>query len=234
MRRVLLPGDVLYAHDPLWQALAPHSFTAPANSLDSDALTEFYPWTALAAQALHRGQLPLWNPYAFAGTPFLAAMQPGLLYPVNLLLECLLPPVDVLGLRALLHLAAVLVGTFLFARSLGLSHGAALLSAIAFGLSLPVVVWLEHPIAGAIAWLPWILLCTARVMVTRGSPRWLVGAAAALALDVLAGYGERTAPVLLLWSAYVLLRALLLWRGGEGPGAVPRPVVALAAAPRLA
>src|SRR5437763_1738415 len=102
LRRVLLPGDILYAHDPLWQALAPHSFTAPANPLDSDALTEFYPWTALATQALHRGQLPLWNPYAFAGTPFLAAMQTGLLYPLNLLLEWLLPPLDVLGLRALL------------------------------------------------------------------------------------------------------------------------------------
>src|SRR5437016_3603390 len=83
-----------------------------------------------------------------------AAMQTGLLYPLNLLLEWLLPPLDVLGLRALLHLAAILVGTFLFARTIGLSRGAALLSAIAFGLSLPVVVWLEHPIAGAIAWLP--------------------------------------------------------------------------------
>src|SRR5437016_10787028 len=132
LRRVLLPGDILYAHDPLWQALAPHAFTVPANPLDSDALTEFYPWTALAAQALHRAQVPLWNPYAFAGTPFLAAMQTGLLYPVNLLLEWLLPPMDVLGLRALLHLAAVLVGTLLFARSIGLSRGAALLRAIAF------------------------------------------------------------------------------------------------------
>jgi len=234
LRRVLLPGDILYAHDPLWQALAPHSFTAPANPLDSDALTEFYPWTALAAQALHRGQLPLWNPYAFAGTPFLAAMQTGLLYPLNLLLEWLLPPLDVLGLRALLHLAAILVGTFLFARRIGLSRGAALLSAIAFGLSLPVVVWLEHPIAGAIAWLPWILLCTDRVMATRGSRRWLVGAAAALALDVLAGHGESTAHVLLLWSAYVLFRALLLWLGEKGPGAVTRPVLALAAALLLA
>jgi hypothetical protein len=231
---VLLPGDILYAHDPLWQALSPHSFTVPANPLDSDALTEFYPWTVLATQALHRGQLPLWNPYAFAGTPFLAAMQTGLLYPLNLLLEWLLPPVDVLGLRAVLHLAAILVGTFLFARCLGLSRGAALLSAIAFGLSLPDVVWLEHPIAGAIAWLPWILLCTDRVMATRGSRRWLVGAATALALDVLAGHGESTAHVLLLWSAYVLLWVLLLRRGANDPGAVARPVLALVAALLLA
>src|SRR5437763_16945824 len=43
LRRVLLPVDILYAHDPLWQALAPHAFTVPANPLDSDALTEFYP-----------------------------------------------------------------------------------------------------------------------------------------------------------------------------------------------
>src|SRR5437763_1339081 len=87
-------------------------------------------------------------------------------------------PTAILVLGALLPLAAVLVCTFLFARSCGLSRGAALISAIAFALSLPVVVWLEHPLAGAIAWLPWILLCTVRVIAARGSPRWLVGAAA--------------------------------------------------------
>src|SRR6185312_9903576 len=75
LRQVLLPADVLYAHDPLWHTLVPRGFTQAANPLDSDALTEFYPWTALSATALHHGVVPLWNPYAFDGTPFLGAMQ---------------------------------------------------------------------------------------------------------------------------------------------------------------
>src|SRR5579864_2787442 len=93
LHRVLLPGDILYAHDPLWRPFVPHTFTAPANPLDSDELTEFYPWAAFAAQTLHQGVIPLWNPYAFAGTPFLAAMQAGVFYPINLLLEWFVAPV---------------------------------------------------------------------------------------------------------------------------------------------
>src|SRR5581483_7197937 len=175
--------DILYVHDPLWRPLVPAGFGIAANPLDSDALTEFYPWTALAAQALHQGIVPLWNPYAFAGTPFLAAMQTAVFYPINLLLEWLVAPVDVLGLRAMAHLAVALVGAFLFARRLRLSYPAALLAALAFGLSLPYIVWIGHPMDGATAWLPWLLLCVDHVMATRGRLRWVVIAAAVVAVE---------------------------------------------------
>ncbi len=230
LHQVLLPADVLYAKDPLWRTLAPHAFAAPANPLDSDALTEFYPWTALSMQALHHGTIPLWNPYAFAGTPFLAAMQTAVYYPINLLLEWLAPtPAAVLGPRAVMHLAIILIGAYLFARRLRLSHAAALLGAVAFGLGLPYMVWLEHPMAGAVAWLPWILLCTEGALTTRASARWLAALAAALALEALAGHGESSAHIVLLWSSYTLMRLGQIWRG-QGTREAARVVAALAVA----
>jgi len=234
LREALLPADILYAKDPLWHALAPHGWHAPLNGLDSDTLTEFYPWTALAAGALHRGVIPLWNPYAFAGAPFLAAMQTGVFYPVNLLLEWLLAPTDVPGARAALHLALALAGAFLFARRLAFSRPAALLVAVAFGLGLPYMVWLEHPMGGAVAWLPWLLLCVERILVAdatgRGRLRWVLGATVVLALEFLSGHGESTAHVLLLAGAYAVFGATLAWRRTGGPDAALRPLGLLVAA----
>jgi len=215
LHQALLPADILYARDPLWGPLAPQPAPRPFNPLDSDALTEFYPWTALAAGALHRGILPLWNPYAFAGTPFLGAMQTAVLYPVNLALELLLPPVDVLGARAIMHLALTLVGAFLFARRLALSRSAALLTALSFGLGLPYVVWLEHPMSGAVAWLPWMLLFIDLVLTARKRLWAWLGLTAAVALELLSGHGESTAHALLLCAAYALFRALLTRREGR-------------------
>ncbi len=234
LHQALLPADILYAKDPLWHALAPPGWHAPLNGLDSDNLTEFYPWTALAASALRRGVIPLWNPYAFAGAPFLAAMQTGVFYPVNLLLEWLLAPTDVLGARAAVHLALALVGAFLFARRLALSRPAALLVAVSFGLGLPYMVWLEHPMGGAVAWLPWLLLCVERILAAdatgRGRLRWTLGATVVLALEFLSGHGESSAHILLFAGAYAVFGAALAGRRGGGAGAALRPLLLLVAA----
>lgn len=210
LHQILLPANILYAKDPLWATPIPHP--PSANPLDSDALTEFYPWVALASNALHHGTLPLWNPFAFAGTPFLGAMQTAVLYPINIILELLLPPVDVLGARAAIHLAITLTGTFLFARQLALSRPASLLAALSFGLGLPYVVWLEHPMSGALAWLPWLLLCSDYIVLSRRRLWPAVACAAVMALEALSGHGESTAHVLLLCAAYTVFRTLTLWR----------------------
>src|SRR4051812_2777737 len=43
------------------------------------------PFRNFAAQNLQAGHLPLWNPYIFSGTPFLASPQSSLFYPGTLL-----------------------------------------------------------------------------------------------------------------------------------------------------
>src|SRR5262245_30964962 len=43
----------------------------------------FYPYHALPAVLAARGELPLWNPYAFSGMPLLGDGQTAMFYPPN-------------------------------------------------------------------------------------------------------------------------------------------------------
>src|SRR5262249_7291261 len=48
-----------------------------------DLFDWFYPWRTFVKDSFARGDFPLWNPYSYAGAPFLSNMQSGLLYPGN-------------------------------------------------------------------------------------------------------------------------------------------------------
>src|SRR6266699_6867811 len=49
----------------------------------------FFPKFVYGSAELERGALPLWNPYEYAGVPFLGAAQPAVLYPPRVLLFAL-------------------------------------------------------------------------------------------------------------------------------------------------
>src|SRR5512134_1321384 len=82
--RTLLPADNLLAIEP-WRSAA-EQFGAseppvPHNKLLDDLVLENYPWKKFILESLQARELPLWNPYQFAGLPFLAAGQHSALYP---------------------------------------------------------------------------------------------------------------------------------------------------------
>ncbi len=210
--RVLVPVDILYELDPLWRSLAPIGFHSANNLLDYDKVTMYYPEVSLGVQALHQGIVPLWNPYSFAGTPFLAAMQPAALDPINLLVEWFAPATDVLGWRAMIDVAITLIGTFLYARSLQRSRCGAAITALAFGLGTPAVVWIATPVEATFAWLPWVLLGIEQLIRTRGAARWLVVTSTALGLMILAGHSQSAAHALLLCGSYAVFRLVESWR----------------------
>jgi hypothetical protein len=73
--RVLLPMDMIFEVDPLWQSLAPERYTRAANPALSDQVYMYLSWQTLASRALAQGQLPLWNPYIERGLPFVGNAQ---------------------------------------------------------------------------------------------------------------------------------------------------------------
>ncbi|HXI16332.1 MAG TPA: hypothetical protein VNM48_08165, partial [Chloroflexota bacterium] len=83
--------------------------------LGFDLFNYFFPGKVFAAEALWRGQLPLWNPGVFFGVPFLANVQMGVLYPPNLLFLLLEFPRAV-AVSQWLHLSAGAAGMFLLSR----------------------------------------------------------------------------------------------------------------------
>src|SRR3989344_1292011 len=55
------------------------------NPLITDPVRQQFVWRELAISQIKSGQLPLWNPYSFSGTPLLANFQASVFYPMNIL-----------------------------------------------------------------------------------------------------------------------------------------------------
>lgn len=128
------------------------------------------------AEVLH-GRLPLWNPYLAGGLPLLANPQLGLFYPPYWVFWLTSFEQGVVWIGAF-HLGWMSLGTYLFARRLGLSPVAALSTALIMGFNgfFTVRVAEGHPgFIGSVAWLPWMLWAHHR-SVDRGTWRsglWL-------------------------------------------------------------
>jgi hypothetical protein len=74
-----------------------------------DSVSFLYPMYRFAAQSFHAGTIPLWNPYQYAGSLFIADNQTGIFYPPNLLLFLLNPEFSYKAIQWLV------MGHFLFA-----------------------------------------------------------------------------------------------------------------------
>lgn len=167
--RVLVPGDILFSALP-WKAFAAQFGAAmPHNELLSDMLFQNLAWKNFAREAVSQGALPLWNPYIFAGEPFLAAGQAGVLYPLGFVFY-LLPPVWAYGWFTAMHFFLAGLLMYLFLRLLGANRTGALVSALAYSFSTLMVVSVIWPmVLGAIIWLP--LLLTLVELAVRASER---------------------------------------------------------------
>ena len=144
-----------------WRGIAAYPPHPPFNPLLFDGIAQFYPWRLFAARTWATGFVPLWNPYQFCGTPFLANDQSATLYPLNLVF-LLLPVARAFGVSAVLHL--FLTGAFLYwflRRRVGMLP--ALLGAAAWQLSDWQISWLALPtFLCTSAWIPLSLLLVER------------------------------------------------------------------------
>lgn len=231
-----VPADLLL-HVAPWRGERDRQNLPPPhawNVLRYDGITQHYPWRLQTARAWRRGQLPLWNPYAFSadgGTPLWANSQSAPLYPPNLLFA--LAPAErtgaVFGWLAALHLLIAACGTYRFARGTGLDRPPALLAATAFALSGPIVTWLSLPtFLSVICWLPWLLEAIRGAHAGAGTSagrRAALAAGALAGLALLGGHLQIAFYVLLYASLYALSLGLPALRAGR-----VRPLPWLAAA----
>jgi hypothetical protein len=94
----------------------------------------FHPWKALTAEALQKGEMPLWNHYAYCGMPLLANWQSAVLYPFSQLFY-LFPFPWALKTYHLFHVFLAGLFAYLFARGWRLSRWAAAGLMITFALN---------------------------------------------------------------------------------------------------
>ena len=203
--RALLPTDLIFQLDPLWQPLAPQGFTFPGNQLLSDQVYQSYPWKHYTMHSLAAGRVPLWNPFANGGQPFLANGQSAVFSPFNGL--SYLAPLSTSFLVTVgLGLFVAVFFTFLLAREVGIGKAGALLAALAFAFSGPVLVWIGYAIGNVTPWLPAVLFFSER-MAARRSWAYALATAIVVGLQFLGGQPEMSFHLMLLWLAYCLYRA---------------------------
>lgn len=158
--------------------------------VNSDVFRYFYPTADYLHDELRRGHLPLWNPYQYAGQPFLGLHVTAALYPPNLVLMGLLRAGQALAAHAILHTLVAGCFTWLFAARLGLGRAACLAAAVAYMLSAPLRLGIYMvPFLSNAAWLPAILWAL-HGLLTEVRASWAVGLAAFLSLAFLSGHAQ--------------------------------------------
>ena len=152
--RTLIPTDNLFQWPPWQHYTEQYGSAVPHNELLSDLLLENYAWKQFTRQSIQDGEIPLWNPYLFAGAPFLANGQHSMLYPFSLVF-LIAPLWRAYGLFTVSQLFLAGAFMYLLARIFTMKRGSALLSAVTYQLCSYLLVSVDFPmiLAGS-AWLP--------------------------------------------------------------------------------
>lgn len=113
-----------------------------------DFTQQFLPFQIYAARSFSDGAVPFWNPYTFAGMPFLADLQNGFFYPGHQLMYLLSGGELGVGLAQfiiILHYFIAMVGMWRLAGEFRVSGWGRMYAGIAYGLSGMLVVHMIHP-----------------------------------------------------------------------------------------
>lgn len=129
-------------------------------------LTYFvHPWRTFGAEAIIRGECPLWNPYQRCGIPFLANFQSAIVYPLSLPFY-VFPFTWALKIFHVFHLCVACLGVYGLMRKIQTAPIPAACAAVSFGLGGVLMTRLElisH--LGTLVWGPLLWLFTSAPIV---------------------------------------------------------------------
>lgn len=189
-RKALFNGEVILSH-PVFFDLTHH----------------IYVWRLFGFGLLKKGMIPLWNPYLFCGSPFVANWHSAMFYPPNFIF-LFLPPHAALNYSIAFHFFITGVFTYAFVKCLLNNRLSALLSAIVFIFSGPYLVQLfPGHIFNPLPWFPLSLLL-AELALRRRKMRYYVLLGCVLALQILAGHPQYMIYCLMALVSYLAFRAI--------------------------
>lgn len=206
---VPFPGDLLIAEYNPWKSYSylgynPGSF--PNKAQYFDVLRQIYPWKTLSVELIKSGIVPLWNPYNFSGTPLLANFQSAVFYPLGLL-YFILPQKFAWTMLVMLQPLLAAFFTYLYTRKIGIGILGSLFSAISYGFSSFMTVWLEYNTIGhVILWFPLSLL-SVEMLLVKTTVRWIALFVLSLVFALLAGHPQIFTYSLIFIAAYIVYRA---------------------------
>jgi uncharacterized protein YbaR (Trm112 family) len=153
-----------------------------------DFILQYYPNLEFLARSLRAGEVPLWNPLVFAGTPYLADPQAAVLYLPNWPLVLLLDTAGAARAIVVAHVLLATLSSYAYLRVIRLGAAPAVVGAVVYGLSDYTLNQASSmPILVNLAWIPVVLLML-ELALQRRSLGWAAGAGAALAMQLYNGW----------------------------------------------
>ena len=197
-----------------------HRVPASVNPEQGDAYYAMYPWHSYLGQRLSKGDIPLWDPHRFAGTPFAADIAMGVWYPPNWLFA-LGHTLHVLTFISVASSLAALLLMFWFLRVLRLHPYAAALGAVTFAFSAFLVKWATNDTV--LASVVWLALPLGGLELARQGQRWrgTVLTAFGLALVVLGGHAQLALYVWMVTAIWVVIGLIATAHSAHRHGSVP-------------
>src|SRR4051794_21178008 len=172
------------------------------------------PLMSFLAEELHRGKLPLWDPFTYCGDPIFANIQASFFHPLILAAAFLSAHTSLDSLPMILewvvalHVVFAGIVAFHLFRDMGAKMPSAFAGAIIFQTGGYFASQTEH--IGTILAVSWMPLAWLSVLRLRGNPTWgwLAALAVSLGMAVLGGFPQATVAVFLSTGGLSLLVVL--------------------------
>ena len=175
-----------------------------------DSSRFFFPLWKWGSEVWAKGGIPLWNPDAGLGTPYLADPQMAAWYPPVYLFYRLFNSVTAFNLLISGHHLFALFGFYCFARKKGFSQWAAFNGSFLFGFSFNAIsLFWASPMLFTYAWIPWIFMAAHGLKNYR--PGCFLFLSFTLAMQLAAGY-----PIFFYLTLLTLLLEWVLERKKSG------------------
>ncbi len=175
-------------------------------SQDGEDLAKiFLYWQDFSFTELRHGNLPLWNPHIYSGSPYFAGFQPALLYPPGWI-GLVLSPVVAINVGIALHVFLGGLWVYLWTRYRRLDRAACLLAALVFMFcgTHTLQIYRGHlPNLRTMVWAP-LLLLSVDGWIDSGRLRWALVGGAAVAAQLFAGHIQEAFYTGIVAGAYAL------------------------------
>jgi len=181
-------------------------FAGPVkNNAMPDVIGQIYPWKHFTIQTFKAGQISLWNPYSFSGTPHLANYQSAVFSPFNLLFF-LLPFVDAWSIAILLQPLLAGIFMYLLMKTLSVNKIGALISSIAFMFCGFITTWMAYGTLGyAVLFLP-LMLYAVEMFFKTNNRKFLFILSISIPLSFFSGHFQISLYVFSTLIAYIVYK----------------------------
>jgi hypothetical protein len=214
-----------------WRVLTPDSLDRRWFA-SGDFTDQFYAFRYFMAEELWSGRLPLWNPFTYSGSPFLADIQSAAYYPIGLLIVLLAGkgglPLIAVEFEVIVHYFLASLFVYLFVKHLTRSRLAGLVSGVvyAYGSYLTSYPKLQMGILEGQTWVPLALLAVhlaaeeEQKRRARRSVAWLALGGLALGLAALAGHAQTFLLATYTVLGYLIFTFFPLWQTVDRRGKI--------------